>query len=232
MMQLLAQKLLDLSQQFCCMHAAISAPLLTRVKSWQLVGLGLTGWCTLYSIALLSWGSSSLVVGNAQGGCFAASMALAGVEVKRYKKTAVNVMADPFSGVTAVQLNQMVARAAQKHAFRLEPLHRTEMQMGFGVRVVSAGRTLVFETSRWQEPVIDLVRVRDTEENRKKVFADLAIIVSRGEPDENALAFVVTHPVQFLNGKELEEMLAAEKPAEKPEAVAEGEMVPPAEKAS
>jgi hypothetical protein len=209
------------------MDASISAPLLTRVKSWQLVGLGLTGWCTLYSIALLSWGSSSLVVGNAQGGCFAASMALAGMEVKRYKKTAVKVVIDPFSGVTAVQLNQMIARAAQKHAFRIEPLHRTEMQAGFGVRVVSAGRTLVFETSRWQEPVIDLVRVQGTEEHRKKVFADLAVIVSKGEPDENALAFVMMHPVQFLNGKELEEMVAADRATEKmekPGVVAECEM--------
>ncbi len=57
------------------------------------------------------------------------------------------------------------------------------------------------------------------------------MIVSKGEPDENALAFVVTHPVQFLNGKELEEMLAAEK-LEKPEKKIDDEMIPPEEKAS
>jgi hypothetical protein len=192
------------------MYASVSAPLLTRVKSWQLVGLGLTGWCTLYSIALLTCGPGSLVIGNAQGGCFAISLTLAGVEARRHRKTAVPVV-DPLNGLTIIQLNQTIVRAAQKHAFRIEPLHRTEMQLGFGVRVVSAGRTLVFETSRWQEPVIDLVRVQGTEENRKKVYADLAVIVGKGRPDENALAFVQKHPVQFLTGKELEEMVAADK---------------------
>jgi hypothetical protein len=197
------------------MYASVSAPLLTRVKSWQLVGLGLTGWCTLYSVALLTCGPASLIVGNAQGGCFAASMTLAGFEVRRYNKKAVVAVVDPFSGLTVLQLNQMIARAAQKNEFRIELLHRTEMQLGFGVRAVSAGRTLVFETSRWQEPVIDLVRVQGTEENRKKVYADLAIIVGTGTPDENALAFVQTHPIQFILGKEIEEMLATEKPAVK-----------------
>ncbi|MDR3460012.1 MAG: hypothetical protein P4N60_21505 [Verrucomicrobiae bacterium] len=196
------------------MHAAVSAPLLTRVKSWQLVGLGLTGWCTLYSIALLTWGPASFIVGNAQGGCFAASMTLAGFEVRRHRKTAVTVV-DPFSGLTIMQLNQMISRTAQKHAFRIEPLHQTEMQLGFGVRMVSAGRTLVFETNRWQEPVINLVHVQGTEENRKKAYADLAVIVGTGSPDENALAFVQTHPIQFLGGEEIEQMLAAEKPAAK-----------------
>ena len=198
------------------MHAAASAPLLARVKSWQLVGLGLTGWCTLYSVALLTCGPASLVIGNAQGGCFAASLTLAGYEARRYRKAPV-VVVDPFTGLTTLQLNQTITRAAQKHAFRIEPLHRTEMQFGFGVRAVSAGRTLVFETSRWQEPVISLDRVQGTEENRKKVYADLAVIVSAGKPDENALAYALAHPIQFLAGKELEEMLAAEKPAEKPD---------------
>jgi len=197
------------------MHATASAPLLTRVKSWQLVGLGLTGWCTLYSIALLTWGPCSLLVGNAQGGCFAASMTLAGFEARRYKKGPA-VTVDPFTGVTVLQINQAITRAAQKHSFRIEPLHRTELSMGFGVRAVSAGRTLVFETSRWQEPVIDLVRVQGTEENRKKVFADMAVIVGSGTPDENALAFVVMHPIQFLTGEELREMLAANPPPPPP----------------
>lgn len=168
----------------------------------------------MYSVALLTCGPASLIVGNAQGGCFAASMTLAGIEARRHRKTAV-VVVDPFSGVTVVRLNQMITRAAQKHAFRIEPLHRTEMQLGFGVRAVSSGRTLVFETGRWQEPVINLVRVQGTEENRKRVYADLAIIVGAGVPDENALAFVQTHPIQFLGGKELEEMLAADQAAPK-----------------
>jgi len=199
------------------MCASVSAPLLTRVKSWQLVGLGLTGWCALYSIALLTFGPGSLIVGNAQGGCFAATMTLAGFEARRYRKKPVAVaVVDPFLGVTIIQLNQMIARTAQKNGFRIEPLHRTEMQLGFGVRLVSAGRTLVFETNRWQEPVIDLVHLQDTEENRKKVYADLAVIVGRGMPDENALAFVQTHPIQFLVGKELEEIVQTEKTAEKP----------------
>jgi len=193
------------------MDAPSAAPLLTRVKSWQLVGLGLTGWCTLYSVALLSWGASSAMIGNTQGGCFAATMTLAGFEARRYKKAAA-VVVDPFSGLTTERLNQAIVCAAQQQSFRIEPLHQSELAMGFGVRAVSAGRTLVFETGRWREPVIDLNHARNTDENRKRVFADLAVIVSTGLPDENALAFVVTHPVQFLIDKELEELIAEEKP--------------------
>ena len=193
-------------------YASVSAHLLARVKSWQLVGLGLTGWCALYSSAILTWGTMSTMVGNSQGACFAATMTLAGVEVKRYKKTGVTVVVDPFSGVTTERINRAVARSAQEQAFRVEPLHLTETEMGFGVRAVSAGRTLVFETGRWQEPVIDLAHVQTTEENRKKVFADLAVIIGSGTLDENALSFVVTHPIQFLIGDELKELLAAEKP--------------------
>jgi len=204
-------------RKICCfsssnhfyMDASVSAPLLTRVKSWQLVGLGLTGWCTLYSIALLTCGPVSFIVGNAQGGCFAASMTLAGLEVRRYKK-AVAAVVDPFTGVTVEMLNQAIALMARKQAFRIEPMHPTHAQLGFGVRAVTTGRTLVFETSRWREPVIDLAHVQDTEENRKKASANLAVIVSAGAPDENAMAFVVTHPIQFLAGKELEGMLGAD----------------------
>jgi hypothetical protein len=192
------------------MDASVSAPLLTRVKSWQLVGLGLTGWCTLYSMALLTCGPVSFIVGNAQGGCFAASMTLAGIEARRYRKTVAAVIIDPFTGVTVDILNQAIALMARKQAFRIEPLHPTHAQLGFGVRAVSAGRTLVFETSRWREPVIDLAHVQDTEENRKKASANLAVIVSTGAPDENAMAFVVTHPIQFFVGKELEGTLGVD----------------------
>jgi hypothetical protein len=196
------------------MDVPSAAPLLARVKSWQLVGLGLTGWCTLYSVAVLTWGASSTMIGNTQGGCFAATMTLAGCEARRYKK-ATTVVVDPFSGVTTERLNRAIASAAQQQSFRIEPLHLAEMEMGFGLRAVSAGRTLVFETGRWQEAVIDLEHAKATDENRKKVFADLAVIVSAGAPDENALAFVVTHPVQFFTGKELENLLAEEKPVVK-----------------
>ena len=198
------------------MDAFISAPLLARVKSWQLVGLGLTGWCTLYSAALVTWGASSTMVGNTQGGCFAATMALAGVEVKKHRKNVPG--ADPLqwmTGITAEQLNQTIAQASLKQSFRIEPLHHAEMEMGFGVRAVSFGRTLVFETSQWQEPVIGIEQARSTDENRRKVFADIAVIVGRGKPDAEALAFVETHPIQFLIGDDLRAMLASEKPAVK-----------------
>ena len=59
------------------MKKCASAPFLSRVKSWQLIGLGISGWCTLYSVAMITWGASSFKIGNAQGGCFAATMALA-----------------------------------------------------------------------------------------------------------------------------------------------------------
>lgn len=191
------------------MANSLSSPLLARVKSWQLVGLGLTGWCTLYSVALLSWGASSAVVGNVQGGCFAATMTLASFEVKRYRKSAPGP-ADPFAGLTAQHLNLALLQVAASQAHRIEPLHSTETAMGFGVRTVSAGRTLVFETGRWNEPVIDVSHVQTTDENRKKVYADLAVIVGTGVPDEEARAYVETHPVQLLIGKELAAMLAAQ----------------------
>ena len=63
-----------------------SSPLLSRIKSWQLVWLGISGWVALYSAAIISWGASSFIVGNAQGGCFATAMALAGVEARRVKR--------------------------------------------------------------------------------------------------------------------------------------------------
>jgi len=199
------------------MDAMTSAPLLARVKSWQLVGLGLTGWCTLYSVAILSWGADSMIIGNSQGGCFAATMALASVEARRYQKgkSSAPIAAEPlpwFNGITIEQLNRSIMRFAQKRSLRIEPIRKTEILVGFSTRAVGAGRTLVFETERWQEPVIDLGHAQSTDENRKKVRADLAIIVSVGTPDEAAQAYVQTHPVQLLAGDELKDLLAAEKP--------------------
>src|ERR1035438_4416181 len=62
------------------MEVRNSAPLLSQVKSWQLVGLGITGWVTLYSAAIITWGTSSTIVGNTQGGFFAITMCLASLE--------------------------------------------------------------------------------------------------------------------------------------------------------
>lgn len=199
------------------MDANVSAPLLARVKSWQLVGLGLTGWCTLYSVAVLSWGANSMVVGNSQGGCFAATMALAGVEARRYQKGkgAAPVVVEPlpwFNGITAEQLEKSILRFAQKRSLRIEPFRKAETMVGFSTRAVGAGRTLVFETEHWQKPVIDLAHAQTTDENRKKVRADLAIIVGVGTPDEATKAYVQTHPVQLLVGEELKGLLDADKP--------------------
>ena len=83
--------------------------------------------------------------------------------------------------------------------------------MGFGLRAVKAGRTLAFETGRWKEPVIDLLHAKTTEENRSKIRADLAIIVGAGKPDEDTQAFVKTHKVKLLVGKELRDMFPDEK---------------------
>ena len=191
-----------------------SAPLLSRIKSWQLVGLGISGWVALYSAAVISWGASSFVVGNAQGGCFATAMALAGVEVKRFQKGR-SVPVDPLQwtcDISTEQLNRALAQNLQKQELRVEAPHRTEASMGFGLRAVKAGRTLIYETARWKEPVIDLLHAKSTEENRRKTLADLAIIVGAGKPDQDAQMFVNAHPMKLLVGKELKDMLTAENP--------------------
>lgn len=193
------------------------APLLSRIKSWQFIGLGISGWCTLYSVAILSWGASSTIVGNSQGGCFAITMTLAGVEARRYQK-GKSIPVDPLqwaSMISTEHLNQVIAQVMQKREFRVERCQLVETEMGFGLRAVNGGRTLVFETERWKEPVIDLPHAQTTEANRQKVRADLAIIVGAGKPDEDAEAFVKNHSVQLLIGQELKAMLAVEKPPDK-----------------
>ena len=199
------------------MDKPVSAPFLSRVKSWQLVALGISGWCALYSIAILAGGNGSNLIGHAQGGCFAATMTLAGFESRRYRKS-VSLPADSLQwvgGITAEHLNQTLVQLLQKGASKVETCHAAETEMGFGVRAVNAGRTMVFETGRWKEPVINLLHAQTTDENRKKVFADLAIIVSVGTPDEDARNFAKSRPVDFLVGKDLKNLLKAGKPVEK-----------------
>jgi hypothetical protein len=196
------------------MDTRVSAPLLSRVKTWQLVGLGISGWCTLYSVAILTWGASSFFIGTAQGGCFAATMTLAGVDAKRYKK----VLAEPVDSlqwtlaISTEHINQSISAILQAREFRIEACKPSEQEMGFGVRGVNSGRTVVFETARWKEPIIDLQHVRRTEENRRNVCADHAVIVSAGIPDEDAKAFVQNCAIEFFGGDQLKEMLAGEKP--------------------
>jgi hypothetical protein len=191
-----------------------TAPILSRVKYWQLVGLGITGWVTLYSAAIISWGASSMVVGNAQGGCFAVTMTLAGLEVRRFQKLAPTPV-DPLQwtcGITTPQVNQVVAQHLKQQELRVETPHAAEAKLGFGVRAISAGRTLMFETEHWQKPVIDQQHVANTDENRKKVYADQAIIVGAGEPDAGAQGYVATHPaIKFLMGQELKNLFPADK---------------------
>ena len=198
------------------MDATVSAPLLSRVKSWQLIGLGISGWCTLYSAAILTANASNVMIGNAQGGCFAVTMTLAGIEARRYKKTpSAPVDALEWAGgVSTEHLNQTLAQVMQKRDFRIETCQPVETEMGFGVRAINAGRTLVFETGRWKEAVIDLLHVQATEANRRKVRADLAIIVGAGKPAEDAQTFVQTHSIQLLVGKELKDMFDSEKALE------------------
>jgi len=197
------------------MEVKVCAPLLSRVKSWQLVALGISGWCTLYSVAILAWGTSSNLIGNMQGGCFAATMTLASVEANRHKKRRPAPI-DPLQWVSSVstgELNQILARTMEKREFRVEACHRLETEMGFGLRAINSGRTMVFETARWQEPVIDLRHAQTTEANRKSMFADLAIIVGIGKPDEEVRSFVQTCAVKLLVGKELTALVAADKRA-------------------
>jgi hypothetical protein len=196
-----------------------SAPLLSRIKSWQLVGLGISGWVTLYSAAIIFWGASSFVIGNTQGGCFATAMTLAGVEVRRFQK-ANSFPLDPLQwigGITTEQLNQTLAQNVKKQGLLVEAPNPVEADMGFGFRAVNAGRTLVYETGRWKESVIDLRHAKTTEENRNKIRADLAIIVGAGTPDEDTKIFVKSHPLKLLVGNELKDLFADEKPSVKTE---------------
>ncbi|MEJ0091071.1 MAG: hypothetical protein WDM80_15175 [Limisphaerales bacterium] len=196
------------------MKASICGPLLKRIKSWQLVCLGISGWVTIYSVAIIYWGASSFVVGNAQGGSFAAVMTLSGLEARRRQK---NGSVNPLQwadGITTEQLNVALIRTLQRNELLLEALHPSEAQMGFALHAVKAGRTFLFETGRWKEPVIDLPHIKTTEENRNKSSADFAVIVGAGTPDEETKIFAKTHPVKLLVGKELKAIFTEEKPSD------------------
>ena len=195
-------------------EASISAPLHRQIKSWQLFCLGISGWVTLYSVAIISWGASSFVVGNAQGGSFAAVMALAGSEVKRRQKGSSDLL-QWADGISTEQLNLALTKTMQKNELALEALHPIESELGFGLRAVKAGRTFLFETGRWKEPVINLLHARTTEENRNKSNADFAIIVGAGVPDEDTKIFASTHPVKLLVGQDLKDIFTDEKPSVK-----------------
>jgi len=200
------------------MTATLSAPLLYRVKSWQLIGLGFAGWITLYSIAIINWASCGRLAMNAQGGCFATTMALACLEARRLKRNQVESTGSSVQwadNIPTFQLNQILAQIQKKDGYISEPLGVHETEMGFGVRTVKEGRTFVFETSRWKEPTIDLLHAMATNDNRKMVKADLAVIVSTGVPDENTRIFVKSCPLQLLIGEELQSLIEAEIP--KPE---------------
>jgi hypothetical protein len=200
-----------------------SAPLLSRVKSWQLVGLGIAGWLTFYSMALITWSGAwsgcSNLVGNARGGCFAITMTLAGLETKRYRRggatLGISGAVDPLewvNGISTQQLNMTLAKVIRGYSFKTEIPHPLESKMGFGVRAVKEGRTVVFETARWTEPVIDLPHVQSTEASRREILADLAVIVCAGKPDEESQKFVHKHSLQFLVGDELKSLIEKQKP--------------------
>lgn len=193
----------------------LSAPLLSRVKSWQLVGLGLTGWCTLYSMALLTFGPASFLVGNAQGGCFAVSMTLAGVEARRVRKN-LSAPADTLAwagAVTTEQLNQAIAQSLREQEYRLEPVRESDREMGFGVRSVNSGRTMIFETAHWKKTSIDAGHVQTTDENRIKAHAQYAVIVALGKPDEAAKQLAKTRPLDFIGQEQIKKILSEEKSA-------------------
>ncbi|MDD5140248.1 MAG: hypothetical protein PHY43_08330 [Verrucomicrobiales bacterium] len=195
------------------MRATISAPLLYRVKTWQLIGLGFTGWVTLYSIALINWAACGRFIANTQGGCFAATMALAGLEARRLKKYKIKCEHDALhwaDNIPTFQLNQTLEQIQQKNGFSTEVLHAQEAELGFGLRAVKDGRTFVFETSRWKEPTIDLLHAQATDENRKRAMADRAVIVSTGVPDEDTKLFVKSTPLHLLVGEELQSLIEAE----------------------
>jgi hypothetical protein len=107
-------------------------------------------------------------------------------------------------------LNRALAQNLQAQELRVEAPHRSEASMGFGLRAVKAGRTLIYETARWKEPVIDLLHAQATEENRKKTLADLAIIVGAGKPDADTRMFVNAHPMKLLVGQELKDLFRDE----------------------
>jgi hypothetical protein len=195
------------------MAACIYAPLLRRVKFWQLTTFGFSGWCALYSAALLNWGNWRNLVGHAQGGCFAVTMTLAGVTARRHQRDAAN-SADPFQWAATIsteQINALLARTMTKREFYVETCQPAEIQRGFGVRAINSGRKMVFETSHWQEQVVNLEHVQTAETNRLAVQAELAVIVGVGIADEAAQNFVRTHPLRLLLGHELQALVDAER---------------------
>jgi len=201
------------------MDARNAAPILSRVRLWHLIGLGISGWVTLYSAAVITWGASSFTVGNAQGGCFAITMTLAGLESRRFKPTNP-IPSDSLhwiKGATTEQLNENITHLIRQEEFQVEAIQPVEAEMGFGVRAVNSGRTLVFETGRWREPFVDLPHVESTEANRKKVRADLAIIVTAGilKEGESLDEFLLNHPVQFVMGEEFKNLIHARQSTEK-----------------
>lgn len=188
-----------------------AAPLLSRVRSWHLIGLGISGWVTLYSVAVISWGASSFAVGNAQGGCFALTMTLAGMESRRFKPAGAAAL-DPLhwiKGASTEQLNQSIAHLMRRQEFLVEAIKPADAELGFGVRAVNSGRTLVFETGRWREPFIDLPHAESTEANRIKARADLAIIVTAGilQEGEDLDEFLLNHPVQIVMGDDFKKLI-------------------------
>lgn len=186
-----------------------AAPLLKRIKTWQLVCLGVSGWLTLYSAAMINWSGWRLMVGNTQGGCFATIMTLAGVEVRRFKRYSLKEVRrqDWINTLTTAQINANLGQIIQRQEFRVECPSLAEMEAGFGVRAVNAGRTVVFETEHWRKPGIGLEHVMRTEENRRKILANVAVIVGVGEPDEQVNVFIKTHPIQLLLGDEFRNMM-------------------------
>jgi cation transport ATPase len=162
---------------------------------------------------MINWSSWRVVVGNAQGGCFASVMTLAGVEVRRLKRSNREAAEhlNWIGSLTTGQINSTLAQAIQRQEFRVETPSLVETQAGFGVRAVSAGRTVVFETARWNEPVIGLDHAMTTEENRRKVLANLAVIVGVGIPNEEVNTFIQSHPIQLLVEDEFKSMMESEK---------------------
>jgi hypothetical protein len=197
------------------MLSIASAPLLFRVKSWQLIGLGLAGWATIYSIALINWAACGRAIANAQGGCFAVTMTLASLEARRLsrnKNEHEHVALHWADNIPTEELNQRLEIVQMLKGFTPEKLHKNEITMGFGLRAVKEGRTFVFETSRWKEPTIDLAHAQATNVNRKMASADRAVIVSIGAPDEDTRRFIKSAPIQVLAGEELKNLVGGESP--------------------
>jgi hypothetical protein len=174
-----------------------------------LAALGFSGWCALYSAALLNWGACRALVGHAQGGCFALTLTLAGVAARRYQES-LPKPADPLalaSLLTTGQITALLERRMARREYRVEPSQGREIELGFGLRAINTGRTILFETARWQESVVDLEHVQITEANRVAAAADLAVVVGVGAADEAARSFVKSHPVRLLLGHELQDMV-------------------------